>query len=160
MRMCGYGASRHIMGGGLSPSGKVDSLSSRNQGVVFAPYFSRLKMTGIPKPLGSGSMADTPAMVSQVRCTGVRFGAGCKVGVPCACDGALVMSGSGAGGNVLAPCRLVLVVTAWRAYVGARLRGAACLVLCWGSRRSLSTWTGRQSADAIQYLVELTRLCS
>ena len=114
------------MGGGLSPSGKVDSLSSRNQGVVFAPYFSRLKMTGIPKPLGSGSMADTPAMVSQVRCTGVRFGAGCKVGVPCACDGALVMSGSGAGGNVLAPCCMVLIFTAWQAYVGTYLSKAMC----------------------------------
>ena len=126
MRMCGYGASRHTMGGGLSPSGKVDSLSSRNQGVVLVQSSSREKMPCNPRTLVSIAVAATLAIVFQVCCTSARVGAGCKVGVPCACDGAVGKAGAGAGGNVLAPCCMVLIFTAWQAYVGTYLSKAMC----------------------------------
>ena len=57
-------------------------------------------------------MTTTPAMVLQVRCTDTRVGVGWKVGVPCACVGAVGKAGAGAGGNVVAPCYMVPVVPA------------------------------------------------
>ena len=102
-----------------------------------------------PGTLGSGSVANTPAMVMQVRCTGARVGVDWKVGVPRACAGAVGMAGDEAGGDLIAPCCLVPVVPDWQACVGARLIRAACLILCWGSRCYLSTWTcKRETEDA------------
>ena len=98
--MCGSEDSRHTTSGGLSPSGKVSSLSSRNREVVFAPFYSRVKMPGNPGTLGSGAVAANPDMVLQVRCTGTRVGAGWKVGVPRACAGAMGKLGAGEGDNV------------------------------------------------------------
>ena len=74
--MCGSGASRYTMSGVLSLRGKVASLSSRNQGVVFALYYSRVNMPRNPGTLGLAAEVNNLAMVSQVRCTGVRVGEG------------------------------------------------------------------------------------
>ena len=122
--MCGSGASRHTASGGLSPSSKVASLSSRDQGVMFAPSSSRVKMLGNPGTLGLGDLAATPAMVSQVRCTGARVRAGWKFGMLRACDEAMGKAGVGAVGNVISCCSLVLVLPDWQAYVGACMSGA------------------------------------
>ena len=51
------------MSGGLSSSGKVDSLSSRDWGGVFAPSSIRMKMPGNLGVLGLFDVAATPAMV-------------------------------------------------------------------------------------------------
>ena len=137
--MCDSGASSYTTSGGLSLSGKVASLLSRNQGVVFTLSSSRVNMPRNQGTLGSAAVENTPAMVLQVRCTGARVGAGWKIGVPCTCAGVVGKAGDGAGGNMIYPCCLVPVVPAWRACVGARLSGAARLVLCWRSRCSLSS---------------------
>ena len=47
------------MSGDLSPSGKLTSLSSRDQGAVLAPSFSRVKMPGNTGTLGSVAVAAT-----------------------------------------------------------------------------------------------------
>ena len=135
--MCDSGASSYTTSGGLSLSDKVSSLSSRNQGVVFTLSSSRVNIPRNQGTLGSAAVENTPAMVPQVCCTGARVGVGWKIGVPRACSGAVGKAGAGAGGNFIYPCCLIPVVTNWRACVGARLSGAACLVLCWGSRCSL-----------------------
>ena len=109
--------------------------------------------------LGSDAVAATPSMVSQVCCTGVMFREGWKVGVPHACVGAQEKAGAGAGGNVVAPCCLVPVVTAWRACVGTRLSGAACLILCCGSLRSLSAFTCKRATEDSRALM-LSRIWS
>ena len=80
--MCGSGDLRHTTSGGLSPSGKVANLLSRYQGVVLSPSPSKVKIPRNPGTLGSGAVAATLDMVSQVRCTSARVGAGCKIGVP------------------------------------------------------------------------------
>ena len=82
--------------------------------------------------LGSGSVADTPAMVLQVSCTSERVGLDWKFGVPRACAGAVGMAGAEAGGDLIAPCCLVPVVPACQACVGARLIRAACIILSLG----------------------------
>ena len=64
--MCGSVSLKHITSGGLSPSGNVAILSSRELGVVLAPSSSREKMPGKRGALSSGTVAATPAMVSQV----------------------------------------------------------------------------------------------
>ena len=71
------------------------SLSSRNWWVVFAPSSRRAKMPRNPGTLGSGTVAYTPAMVLQVRRTGVRVGAGWK---SFACAGAVGKAGAGRKG--------------------------------------------------------------
>ena len=48
---------------------------------------------------------------------------------------------------------MVLVIHAWRAWIDARLSGAACLVLCWGSRRSLSAWTCKRVTEDSRVLM-------
>ena len=113
------------MSGGLSPSGKVASLSIRDRGVVLALSYSKVKILGKRGTLGSSAVAANPAMVSQVRCTGARFWAGWKVGVSRACVGTTGKAGAGAGGNVVTPCCIVPVVPVWRACIGSRLSGAA-----------------------------------
>ena len=148
--MCGSGASRHTTSGGLYPSVKVASLSSLNWWVMFAPSSRRAKMPGNPGTLGSGTLAYTPAMVLQVRRTGVRVRAGWKF---FACAGEVRKAGSGAGGS------LVPVVPTWQACFGACLSGAAFLVLCWGSRRSLSAWTYKRETEDARALV-LSRIWS
>ena len=123
--MCGSGSSRHSTSGGLSPSGKVASISSRDQGFVLALSYSRVKILGKQGMLGSSDVAATPAMVSQLRCTGARVGAGWKVGVRRACVGKIGKEGEGAGGNVVAPCCLVPFVPALRACIDSCLSGGA-----------------------------------
>ena len=115
------------MSGGLSSSGKVDSLSSRDWGVVFAPSSIRVKMPGNPGTLGLGAVTTTSSMVLQVRCTGARVGVGCKFGLLRACVWAVGKSGDGAGGNVFYPCCLVPAVPAWRACINARMSGPQAL---------------------------------
>ena len=110
--MCGSVSSRHSTSGGLSPSGKVASISSCDQGVVLALSYRRVKILGKRGTLESSAVAATLAMVLQVRCTGARFGAGWKVGMLCACAGGVGKEGAGAGGNVFSPCCLVPVVLA------------------------------------------------
>ena len=114
MRMCGSGASRHTTSGGLSPSGKVVSLSNPTWGVVLASAMRRVKIPRNSGILGLGAVATTLAMVSLVCLTCARVGAGRKVGVPCAWVGV----GGKAGvpsvwdrevGNVGVPCLLVPV---------------------------------------------------
>ena len=61
--MCGSGASIYTTSGGLSPSGKVAILSSRDWVVVFAPYYSRVKMPENLGMLGLGAVATTPYVV-------------------------------------------------------------------------------------------------
>ena len=147
--MCGSGASIHTTSGGLYPSSKVTSLSSRDWGFVFAPSSSRVKILGNPVTLWSGDLAATPSMVSQVRCTGDRVGAGWKFGVPRACARAVGKAGAGAVGNVIACYSLVPVVPDCQACIGARLSGGPCLILCWVSHRSLSNWAcKRETEDA------------
>ena len=80
--------------------------------------------------LGLIAMVTTPAMVSQVRYNCARDGVGWKVGVPHAWVGAVRKAWVGLECNVGAPWRLFPVMSAWRACVGALLRGAACPVLC------------------------------
>ena len=87
--------------------------------------YSRVKIIGKRGTLGSSAVAATPAMVSQVRCTGARVGAGWKVGVPRACVGTMGKAGAGAGGNVVAPCCIFPFVPAWRACIGSCLSGDA-----------------------------------
>ena len=148
--MCGSGALRHTTSGGLYPSVKVASLSSRNWWVVFAPSSRRAKMPRNPGTLGSGTVAYTPAMVLQVRRTGVRVGAGWK---SFACAEAVGKAGAGAEGS------LVPIVPTWQAYFGACLSRAAFLVLCWGSRHSLSAWTYKRETEDARALV-LSRIWS
>ena len=81
--MCGSVASRRTTSGGLSPSGKVASLSSRGWGVVLDPALRRVNISRNPGMPGSGAMAATLAMVSLVQ-TWAWVVAGGKVGVPCA----------------------------------------------------------------------------
>ena len=157
--MCGSGSSRHTTSGGLSPSGKVANLLSRNQGVILAPSSSRVKMPGNPGTLGLGAVTTTSSMVLEVRYTGARVGAGWEVGMMRACARVVGKAGSGAGGNVSAPCCMVPVVTAWVACVGAGLSGAACLVLYWGSCRSLSAWTCKRATEEDRALM-LPMICS
>ena len=141
------------MSGGLSLSGKVTGLANRNQGVGLAPSSSRVKISGNPGTLESGAMADTPDMVSQVNCTGVRVRVGCKVGVLCACVWAVGKAGDGAGGNVFDPCCLFPSVPSWWACVGACLSGPACLVFCWGSRCSLFAWNCKRATEDARVLM-------
>ena len=151
--MCGSGSWRHTTSGGLSLSGKVDIILIRDQGIGLAPSSRRVKMPGNPGTLELGTMAATPDMVSQVRFTGVKVQAGCKVGVPCACVWAVGKAGYGAGGNVFDPCCLVPAVPAWRAYVGALLSRSACLVLYWGSRCSLFAWNCKRATEDARVLM-------
>ena len=58
--------------------------------------YIRVKILGKRGMLGSSAMAATPSMVSQVRCTGARVGAGWKVGVRRACVGKIGKEGEGA----------------------------------------------------------------
>ena len=95
-----------------------------------APALIRVKTPRNPGMPGSGAVAATLAMVSQVRCTFERDGVGWKVGVPHAWVGAVRKAWVGLEGNMGAPWRLFPVMSAWRACVGAHLRGAACPVLC------------------------------
>ena len=157
--MCGSGATRHNRSGGPYPSSKVTSLWSRNQEVVFALSSSRVKMPRNPVMLGLGAVASILAMMSQVYYTGARVGAGWEVGMLRACARVVGNAGSGAGGNVSAPCCMVPVVTAWVACVGAGLSGAACLVLYWGRCRSLSAWTCKRATEDTRALM-LPRICS
>ena len=128
------------------------SLASRAAigGGVFAPSSRRAKMPGNPGTLGSGTLAYTPAIVLQVRRTGVRVWAGWNF---FACAGAVRKAGSGAGGS------LVPVVPTWQACFGACLSGAAFLVLCWGSRCSLYAWTYKRATEDARALV-LSRIWS
>ena len=103
-----------------------------------------------PGTLGLAAVAHTPAMVLQVRCSGAWVGVGWKVGVPCACAGAVGMAGDGEGGDLIDTCCLVLVVTAWRACVGACLSGAACLVHFLGRCCYLSVWTCKRSTEDVR----------
>ena len=153
MRICGSGASRHTTSGGLSPSVKVASLSSRNQGVVFAPSSSKVNMPGSLGTLGLGAAAVTPSMVLQVRCTVARVGSGCKVGVPIACDGVVGKTGAGAVGNMIACCSLVPVVPDCWACVGTCLNGDPCLVLCWVSLCSVSACTFKIATEDARALM-------
>ena len=105
----------HTTSGVLSPRGKITIISRYDRGVVFAPSYRRANTEGKPVTLGLGAVADTPAMVLQVQCTGVSAGAGWNV-----CAGELGMAGVDTGGN--APLVLgVPVALAWRACVGAHL---------------------------------------
>ena len=104
-------------------------------------------MTRNPGTLGLRSGAYTPAIVLLVRCTGARVGVGWEIGVPRAGAGAVGMAGAEAGGGLITPCCLVLVVLAWQAYVSARLIRDACLILCWGSRFYLSTSTCKRATE-------------
>ena len=98
--------------------------------------------------LGLGAVADTPAMVSQMRCTGVSTGSGWNVSV-----GAVGTAGVWAGGNA-AVLRGVLVAPAWRSCVGARLSAAPFFAPLWGSRRSWSAWTCKSATeDAITLML-------
>ena len=54
-------------------------------------------MPGNPGTLGLGAVAATPATVLQVRCTGARFRAGRRVGVPRACAGEVGKAGGWGG---------------------------------------------------------------
>ena len=145
--MCGSGSWRHTTSGGLSLSGKVDIILIRDQGIGLAPSSRRVKTPGNPGTLELGTMAATPDMVSQVRFTGVKVQAGCKVGVACACVWEVGKAGDGAGGNVFDPCCLVPSVPSWWACIGACLSGPACLVFCWGSRCSLFVWTCKRATE-------------
>ena len=151
--MCGSGSLRKTTSGGISISGKVDSLLICNRGFVFALSSSRVNMPGNRGMLWLAAVAATPAMVFQVRCTVARFGACWRVGISRAYAGAVGKAGAGAGGNVFAPFFLVPVVPDWRACVSARLSGAACLVLCWVSRRSLSAWTCKREKEDARVLM-------
>ena len=62
------------MSGGLYPSGKVASLSSRNQGIVLVPSSIMVNITRNPETLGSVAVSANPEMMLQVRCTGARLG--------------------------------------------------------------------------------------
>ena len=126
--MCGSGAYRQTTSGGLYPSGKVAILLSRAWGVALDPASRRVNITGNLEIMGLGAVAATPAMVSLVCVNCARVGAGSKVGVP----HAWVEAGGKAGvlrvwdgekGNVGVSYLLVLVLTAWRACVCARLGG-------------------------------------
>ena len=109
--------------------------------------------------LGLGAVDDTLAMMSQVCFTCARVGVGWTVGVPRAWVGAVETAGAGEGRNVGGPCRLVPVVPAWRSCVGTHLSRAMCLILCWGSRGSLSDWTCKiETEDAI--VLMLSRIWS
>ena len=81
------------------------------------PVFYQGEYAQNPVTLGSGAVAATPAMVSQVRCTGARVGSGWKLDVLCACAGAGEKAGAGAAGNVISCFSLVLAVPYWRACV-------------------------------------------
>ena len=157
--MCGSGDSRHTTSGGLSPRGKVASLSSRNWGVMLSLSSSRAKIPGKRGALGLVTVAATPDMVLQVCCASARFGTGWKVDVVHAYVGAVGKVGAWAGGNVVATCFLVPAVPTWQACVSARLSGAACLVLCWGSRCSLSAWTCKRVTEDARALM-LSRVWS
>ena len=94
-----------------------------------------------PGTLGSVVVAAAPAMVSQMKCTGVNAGAGCNVSA-----GVMGMVGVEAGGNA----SLILgvpVAPAWRACVGARLSAENFCAPRWGSRRSRSAWTCKISTE-------------
>ena len=75
------------------------------------------------------------------------------MGEPHAWVGVVRKSGDGVGGNVGSPWRLVLVMSAWWACVGALLREAACPVLCWGSRSSLYAWTCKKATEDTRVLM-------
>ena len=62
--MCGYGASRQITSGGLSPNGKVARGFSCAWGVVFASALRRVKTLGNPDMIGLGAVSATLDMVS------------------------------------------------------------------------------------------------
>ena len=132
--MCGSGASRHTTSGGLSPRGKVASLSSREWGVVCDPSYSRAKMPGNPGTLGLGTVEYTLAMILQMICTSVSAGAGWNVSA-----GAVGTAGFWAGGNAALLCG-VPFAPAWRACVGARLRASPFFAPCWGRCRPWSAW--------------------
>ena len=71
--MCGSGELRQTKSVGLSPNFKVESLSSRAWGFVFALDLRRVKTPGNPAMIGSGAVAATPAMVLLIM---VGFGGG------------------------------------------------------------------------------------
>ena len=132
---------------GLSPGSKVVSLFRRDCGVVFSLSSTRANMEGNPGALGSGDVSSTLDMVLQVRCTGVSALAGWNI-----CDGVVRTAGPWEGGNIPVVCR-VPVAPAWRAYVGACLSVAAFLAPCWGSCRSLSTWTCKRDTEGARALM-------
>ena len=136
----------------LSPSSKFTSLSSCYWEVVMAPSSSRVNIPRNPGTMGSGAVATTPVMVSQVCFTGARFGACWTFGVPHTCAGAVGKAGAGTGGNFGDPC-LVLVVSAWWDCVGACMSGAAYLVICWGNCCSLSAWTFKRATEDTRALM-------
>ena len=108
-------------------------------------------MTRNPGTLGSGAFAATPAMVLQMRCTGVSSGVGWNVSA-----GAVGTVGVDAGENV----SLLLgvpVAPAWGACVGARLREATFSAPHWGSRNYWSTWTYKSATEDASALM-LTRI--
>ena len=169
MRVCSSGASRQTTSGGLSPSGKVASLYIRAWGVVLAQAMRRKTIPSNPGILGLGALASTPAMVSLVRVTCARFGASRRVGVPRAWVGEGGGSGPDSLGRNGKECRCSLSP-------GTGIARLACLRRCspeLGCRLrpllgklSLSVRLEfqesdirRQSADALQDLVELTGFC-
>ena len=115
------GASSHTTSGGLSPSGKVVSLSNRAWGVVCAPASMKVNTPCDPRMLRSGSVAATPATVSLVR-TWAWVRAGGKVVIPSVWVGA----GRKVGLTYLLG---VPAGPAWRACIGTRLSGSAGRVL-------------------------------
>ena len=92
MHMCESGAYKKTTSGGLSPRGKVESLSSRAWGFMLDPALMRVKIPRNPGMMGSGAVATTPAMVFLVRLTCARVDADRKVVVPHAWVGAGVTS--------------------------------------------------------------------
>ena len=163
--MSGSGASRHTTSGGLSPSGKVYSLLSRNRGVVLPLSSSRVKMPGKWGMLGSGALANTLAMVSQVFCTGEG-----QVGLEGWCATRLYWGG-GEGRSwggweygcslLYGPGHARLEGLRWRSperiRVPCPLLGQPSLSVCLDLQ---DIDGGCQSADALQDLVDLTRPCS
>ena len=97
------------------------------------PYSRRTKIPRNPGTLESGAVASTPAIVSQMRCTGVSTGAGWNV-----CVGKVGTSRVGVVGNV--PLIIgVPVAPAWKACISARLGVAAfCAPCCYMSKRTKS----------------------
>ena len=106
-----------------------------------------------PGTLGLGEVAATPAMVLQMRCTGVNAGAGWNV-----CTGAVGTAGVNMGGN--APLVLgVPVAPNFQACVGARLSVAAFCAPFWCSRRYRSAWTFKSATEDARALM-LSRIWS
>ena len=144
--MCGSGASRHTTSVGLYPSGKVASLSSRDQGVVLAPSSRRVKIPSNPGTMGSGfCVAGTMHW-----CEGWGGLEGWR-------DACLYLGGGegrGWGGREFV-CSLLSgpgrsCLTDLRRILPER---AVCLVLCWGNPCYLFAWTCKRATKDARALM-------